>query len=66
MFCGNREGISDLPCSTLVSVDIQCSIALLSIIIIRTYDNPPREFYPKHHQGCECIDPAVRISRTDV
>ena len=29
MFYGNREGISDLPCSTLVSVDVQCSIAIL-------------------------------------
>ena len=29
MFCGNREGISGLPCSTLKSVDAQCSIALL-------------------------------------
>ena len=23
--CGNREGISGLPCSTLKSVDVQCS-----------------------------------------
>ena len=29
IFHGNREGITDLPCSTLVSVDAQCSIALL-------------------------------------
>ena len=29
MSCGNREGISSLPCSTLKSVDAQCSIALL-------------------------------------
>ena len=28
MFQGNREGISDLPCSTLVSVDVQCSIEI--------------------------------------
>ena len=29
MFCGNMEGISSLPCSTLKSVDAQYSIALL-------------------------------------
>ena len=29
MFRGNREGINDLPWFTLVSVDAQCSIALL-------------------------------------
>ena len=34
MFCGNREGISDLPCSTLVSVNVQCSIELLLILYI--------------------------------
>ena len=34
MFYGNREGISDLPCSTLVSVDVQCSIAILFILYI--------------------------------
>ena len=32
MFHGNREGISNFPCSTLVSVDVQCSIAILLII----------------------------------
>ena len=26
MFCENREGISDLACSTIVSVDVQCII----------------------------------------
>ena len=31
MSCGNREGISNLPCSTLKSVDVQCSIALAII-----------------------------------
>ena len=34
MFCGNREGISNLLCSTLVSVNVQCSIALLLILHI--------------------------------
>ena len=45
MFCGNREGISGLPCSTLQSVDARCSIALLFILYMTAFLSIAKLFF---------------------